>query len=197
MFHRSIPLFARLAMSVALVSTASCLRDKSHDRAAAGTVDTATPAASAITPATGPGVQVTRTDAESVRLATQYKLTKENFAKFLAAAESISVLATRDSSVRNHLRQPIAGVGANELDAGLKWLEFNPAVSNSITVNGLSPRDYFVMAIAIASAEQTKPSAAPPTPVARANAEFLRSRTADVARLHLLQRGTPGVVVTP
>src|SRR5262245_8634242 len=50
-------------------------------------------------------------------------------------------------------------------------------VSNAIAANGLSPRDYFVMAIAIASAEQTKPSAVPPTPVARANAAFLRSRT--------------------
>ena len=45
MSHRSIPLCARLAMSVALVSMASCLRDKSHDGAAAGTVDTASPAA--------------------------------------------------------------------------------------------------------------------------------------------------------
>src|SRR5215468_4222320 len=78
---------------------------------------------------------------ETVRLATQYKLTKENFTKFRAAAESISVLAMRDSSVRNHLRQPITGAGANELDAGLKWLESNPAVSNAIVVNGLSPRD--------------------------------------------------------
>ena len=92
MSHRSIiPLFARVAaaaVSVALVSTAACLRDKSHDRAAAGAVDTASPAASAITPATGPGVQVTRADSESVRLATQFKLTKENFTKLLAAAES-------------------------------------------------------------------------------------------------------------
>jgi hypothetical protein len=101
----------------------------------------------------------------------------------------------RDSSVRNHLRQPIAG--ANELDAGLKWLELNPAVSNAIIANGLSPRDYFVMAIAIASAEQTKPSATPPTPIVRANAAFLRARSGDVEHLHLLQRGTPGVVVTP
>src|SRR5262245_23261593 len=127
MFHRSIPLLARLAVSVALVFMASCLRDKSHDRAAAGTVDTASPAASAITPATAPGVQVTRTDAESLRLATEYKLTNENFTKFVAAAESISVLAMRDSSVCNHLREPMTGAGANELDAGLKWLESNPA----------------------------------------------------------------------
>ena len=150
MIHRSIPRFARLAMSATLVFMASCLRGKSHERAAAGTVDTASPAASATTPATGPGVQVTRSDAESVRLATQYKHTKEDFATFLAAAESISLLAMRDSSVRNHLRQPVAGAGANELDAGLKWLESNPAVSSAIAANELSPRDYFVMAIAIA-----------------------------------------------
>jgi hypothetical protein len=197
MSHRSIPLFARAAMGVALVSMAACLRDKSHDRAAAGAVDTASPAVSSVTPAIGLGVQVTRTDGESVRLATQYKLTKENFTKFLAAAESLSVLAMRDSSVRNHLRQPIAGVGANELDAGLKWLESNAAVNDAIVGNGLSARDYFVMAIAIASAEQTKPSAAPPTPVARANAQFLRTKTREVARLHSLERGTPGAVVTP
>src|SRR5262245_12230521 len=64
MSHRSIiPRFARVvaaaAASVALVSTAACLRDKSHDRAAAEAVDTASPAASAT-----------------------------NFTKFLAAAES-------------------------------------------------------------------------------------------------------------
>jgi hypothetical protein len=197
MAQRSIPLFARAAMSVALVAMASCLRDKSHDRAAGGSVDTASPAASAIPAAVGPGVQVTRTDGESVRLATQFKLTNENFAKFLVAAESLSALAIRDSSVRNHLRQPIADGGANELDAGLKWLGSNGATNNAVTANGLSTRDYFVMAIAIASAEQTKPSAAPPTPVAQANAEFLRTRTRDVVRLHLLERGTPGVVVTP
>jgi hypothetical protein len=192
MSHRSIPLFACAAMSVALVSMAACLRDKSHDRAAAGTVDTASPAASAITPATGLGVQVTRTDSESVRLATQFRLTKENFTKFLAAAESLSVLAKRDSSARNHLRQPIAGAGGNELDAGLKWLESNTAVNNAIVANGLSARDYFVMAIAIPNAEQTKPSAARSTPVARANAQFLRTKTREVARLHSLERGTPG-----
>jgi len=200
MSHRSIiPLFARAAaaataVSVALVSMTACLRDQSHDGAAAGAVDTASPAASAITPATGPGVQVTRTDSESIRLAAQYTLTKENFTKFLAVAESLSVLAMRDSTVRNHLRQPIGGAAANELDAGLKWLESNAAVNNAIVANGLSVRDYFVMAIAIATAEQTKPSVAPPTPVARANAQFLRTKTRDIARLHSLERGTPGAV---
>jgi hypothetical protein len=197
MSHRSIiRLFARGVMSVTLVSMTACLRDKSHEGAAGGAVDTASPAgaAAAITPATGLGVQVTRTDSESILLATQYELTKENFTKFLAAAESLSVLAMRDSSVRNHLRQPIAGADANELDAGLKWLESNPAVNNAIVGSGLSAHDYFVMAIAIASAEQTKPSATPPTPVARANAKFLRKKPRELARLHSLQRGTPGPV---
>ena len=194
MSDRSIPLFACAAMSAALVSMTACLRDKSHDRAAAGAVDTASPAASAIIPAMGPGVQVTRTDSESVRLAAQYKLTKERFTKFLAAAESLSVLAMRDSSVRNHLRQPIAGASASELDAGLKWLESNTAVNSAIVANGLSARDYFVMGIAIANAEQAKPSPARPTRVARANTQFLRTRTREVARLHLLERGTPGPV---
>jgi hypothetical protein len=191
---RSVSRFA--AGALALVVAASCLRDQ-QGGAAAGTVDTASPAASAITAATGPGAQVTRTDGASVRTATQFKLTDENFNKFLRAADSLAALQNLDAGVRGHLAQPLADAGSTDADAGLRWLESNAAVSGAIESAGLSVRDYFVMAIAIASAEQTRPSAAPPTPVAKDNAEFVRRRSADVARLHTLESGKPKIVITP
>lgn len=193
----SVRSVSRIAIgALALVVTASCLRDQ-KERAAAGAIDTASPSASAITATTGPGAQVTRTDGASVRAATQFKLTDENFNKFLRAADSLAALQSRDASVRSHLTQPLADAGSTDADAGLRWLESNAAVSNAIGSAGLSVRDYFVMAIAIASAEQTLPSAAPPTPVSKDNAEFVRRRSADITRLHTLESGKPKVVITP
>lgn len=182
--------------ALALVVAASCLRDQ-QARDAAGSIDTASPAATAVTPATGPGAQVTRTDGASVRAATQFKLTDENFNKFLRAADSLAALQSHDANVRAHLTQPLADAGSSDADAGLRWLESNAAVNAAIESAGLSARDYFVMAIAIASAEQTRPSAAPPTPVAKDNAEFVRRRASDVARLHTLESGKPRIVITP
>ena len=189
---------ARVASGFAMMLLIwACLRENTPERSDAGTVDTASPAASAVTPATGPGVQVTRTDAASVRLATQFKLTDENFAKFIRAADSVASLASSDSAVRAHLNQPIGDAGATEANAGLKWLETNLSVNNAIIANGLSPHDYYVMAIAIASAEQTDPTAAPPTPVAKHNAEFVRRKTAELKRLHALESNRPRIVITP
>lgn len=187
------------AGALTLVVAASCLREQ-QGGAAAGTVDTvdtASPAATAITPATGPGAQVTRTDAASVRTATQFRLTDENFDKFLRAADSLVARQDRDAAVHKHLTQPLADAGSTDADAGLRWLESNPAVAAAIESAGLSVRDYFVMAIAIASAEQTRPSSAPPTPVAKDNAEFVRRRSADIERLHRLESGKPKIVITP
>lgn len=143
------------------------------------------------TPAVGPLVQVTKTDSRSVRDATGFLITDENLAKFVQASESLAVLRARDPEVRKLSDQNLSEAGSTEADAGLKLLESNTTVSNAITASGLSVRDYFVMAIALASAARfiDDPTAAPPTPSSEKNANFLRQHTADLARLRELSHG--------
>jgi hypothetical protein len=175
-------------------------RDGARD-SAAGAVDSSAARDSSVnamagaTPAIGPLVQVTKTDARSVRDATGYRLTDENFRKFMAAAESLSVLRARDPGVRQLADQRLAEAGSSEEDAGLKLLQSNDAVSKAIESAGLSVRDYFVMGIALASASRfmDTPDAAPPTPATEENARFIRAHASDLARLRHL---TEGAVVT-
>jgi hypothetical protein len=65
---------------------AACGRDHSNDKraSAAGAldtsaIDTAALRTSGATPATGPGIHVTRTDGKSVTRAMRYELTSDNF----------------------------------------------------------------------------------------------------------------------
>ena len=169
------------------------------DSVAGGEVDTGALRMTAATPAVGPGVQVTRTDGKSVTRATRYELTPDNFTKFLAAADSLSALAARDSLERAHLTANITDAGSTDSDAGLKWLESDSAASAAINGAGISVKDYFVQSIAIAAASHfiADPKAAPPTPTLSRNAEFLRSRKSDLDRLDAQRAGKPVVTVTP
>ena len=190
-----------LVATTAIVVAASACSSKSNQmRSAAGSLDTAssTPE-TAVTIAAGPGAQVTATDGASVNKATEYKLTPDNFQHFMAAADSVVVLAGRDSTVRNFLAKDISGAGSSDVDAGLKWLESNAAVNNAINSAGISTRDYYVASIAIADAEQFigSPSAAPATPTGKSNAQFLRSHTADLDHLRALTSKQPTETVTP
>ena len=177
-----------LGALIALVTLAASSNKEAREQAAAGSLDTVTTSA---TPAVGPGVHVTRTDAKSVRRAMEYELTPHNFATFLAAADSLAALAARDSSVRAYVSADLSDAGSPDADAGLRWLEADSLVSNAINSAGISVKDYFVEGIAIAAAERFvgDPKVAPPTPTLTKNAEFLRSRAADLARLRALKMG--------
>ena len=149
---------------------------------------------SATLDAIGPGIQVTPTDEHNVSRAIDLKLTDDNWAKFLRAADSVAALRARDAAVRQHLDAEI--VGAKEDDAGLKWLDAEPKVSAAINNAGLTTKDYFRLGITTAAAMRymNDPKAAPPTPAGRENAEFVRNHQSDIAHLREISRGGPGVV---
>lgn len=197
--HKTTGIWTRtLAAATALAALGAC-RNSGEARQAAGAVDTAVARTTTDVPAEGPAVQVTRTDAKSVALATKYKLTNDNFTKFVAAADSIAALRGRDSTVNSYLSANIDDAGARTQDAGLQYLEANPLVNNAIVSAGISTRDYFVASIAIAGAERfmNHPDAAPPTPTAKDNAEFLRSHQTDLDHLKALRGNRPVIVVKP
>jgi hypothetical protein len=193
-FHRAL-----LASTVLATLVAACSKKPAGEQSSAGTVDTATLHTSAVTQAVGPGVHVTRTDAKSVSRATGFELTPQNFTAFLAVADSLVALEGRDAGMQTYLTANLDDAGSTDVDAGLKYLESNAAVSNAISSAGMSARDYFVEAIAIADASQfmNDPKAAPPTPALSKNAEFLRQHTSDLARLRAQQDNKPAAVVTP
>lgn len=184
----------------------ACGRDRSsdHGASAAGALDTSAADTAALrtsgaTPATGPGIHVTRTDAKSVTRAMRYALTPDNFSHFLAAADSVVAVAGRDSSARAALQTNLTDAGSTDNDAGRKWLEAIGPVNTAINQAGISVKDYFVAGIAIAAAERfvADPKSAPPIPSLAKNAEFLRSHSADLQRLHTQEGLRPVVVSKP
>jgi len=190
---------AVLTAAVAAVLLVGCSKRRDQ-QTAAGSVDTsAGTSLTTVTPAVGPGVQVTRTDEKSERKALEYELTPNNFAKFLAAADSISALQGRDSSTRNYLATNITDAGSTDTDAGLKWLESNDSLNTAINRAGISVRDYYVTSLATAAAARflNDPKAAPGTPTLRKNADFLRTRRTDLEHLTALRDNKPLVTVKP
>jgi hypothetical protein len=155
--------------------------------------DTTRGAISATTAALGPGIQVTPTDEHNVNRSFDLKLTDANWTKFLRAADSIAAIRARDPQVRAHLDQQIAGAKTD--DAGRKWLEAEPTVTAAITAAGLSVKDYYRLGIVTAAASRymNDPSAAPPTPAGRENAEFVRAHRADLEHLRAISRGAPAL----
>lgn len=190
-----------LTAAAAVAVLAGCSGKQGDEQTAAGGVDTAAArtSSSATTPAVGPAVQVTRTDANSVTRALDYELTTENFGKFLAAADSIGALEARDATTRAYLGNNLTDAGSTDADAGLKWLEANDSVSKAINSAGISVRDYFVTSLATAAAARfvDDPKSAPPTPALSKNAEFLRSRRANLDHLQALRDHKPVVTATP
>jgi hypothetical protein len=184
----------------------ACGRDRSNDNraSAAGAIDTSALDTAALrtsgaTPATGPGIHVTRTDGKSVTRSMRYELTSDNFSHFLAAADSVVAVATRDSAARAALQSNLTDAGSTDADAGRKWLEAIAPVNTAINQAGISVKDYFVAGIAIAAAERfmADPKSAPPTPSLSKNAEFLRSHTADLQKLHAQEAIRPVVTSKP
>jgi hypothetical protein len=173
-----------LALSSAVGLLSGC---SGHPRAQAegGSVAAESVRATPIPVALGPGIHVTRTDSASVARAAAYRLDKKNFAAYMAAADSLYALVQRDSVVRNYLDVTVSDAGAPTADAGRRWLEANDKVSHAITSSGLSVSDYYVASIAVANAEY---ELLHPTATPAANAEFVRTHTVDLARLHRLHR---------
>lgn len=193
-----IRVVASLLVTAAALGACSRGNSTANQQSANGAIDTTSTDLASVQ-AEGPGVQVTRTDSKSVTRSTRYELTPDNFAHFMAAADSLSALAQRDSAVRAYLTQDITDAGAKTMDAGRAWLDANPAVSAAINNAGISTEDYYVQSLAIAAAERyiNDPKAAPPTPTLKKNAEFLRSHQADLSLLQSLRLGKPLVVVKP
>jgi hypothetical protein len=201
---------AALALGAALTAC-SRSENKTTDSAAgnvaaaAGTVDTGL--TNAATPVAGGTAQITPMDAKSVEHATEYKLTEDNFRRFIAASDSLMALRRRDSQVNAMFEKQVSDAGVatrtDEPNAGRKRLEDNPRINNAIVSAGMSAKDYFVASIAIAQAERFMgdPKSAPPTPTLPANAEFLRRHQTGLAKIHQLEQtsGTsaPPVTATP
>lgn len=199
MLNTSINAHRLMAALATTALVAACSSRAKNNDTAAGQIDTAAMRTSGVTPAAGPGVHVTGTDGKSVTRAMRYELTPQNFAAFLAAADSIVALEARDQATRNYLTQPAIDSGTLRTDAGLKYLEANDAVNRAITGAGLSVKDYFVASIAIAAAERfiADPKSAPPTPSLTKNAEFLRAHRLELDRLRAQREGKPVITSTP
>ena len=158
----------------------------SNGSVAAPASDTTNGAISATVQALGPGIQVTPTDQHNVNRAFDYKLTDNDWSRFLKAADTVAALRARDAEVRTYLSSQI--VGAKTDDAGEKWLEANPKVSGAITSAGLTVKDYYRLGLVTAEATRfiNNPASAPPTPAGRANAEFVAKHKADIEHLRTI-----------
>jgi hypothetical protein len=184
--------------SAALVVGACSRQDRTTTDSAAGAVSadkTDIGHALSVTPAAGGAAQVTSTDAKSVRLATEYKLTDENFAKFVKAGDSLAVLRKHDGMVNALLNEQITdaatGTYVSGTNAGVQHLESNARINNAIVSTGMSVPDYFVASIAIAQAERylDDPRAAPPTPAFSSNIKFLQAHRAELQAMRARDKG--------
>ena len=171
-----------VTLTVALAAVAACDRGEIAEDSARLATDTMATTAEP-TPA-GPLPTVPGEDAELVMAATEYEITSENFERFLRASEALSYLRARDAQVRSLLERA-GGTSDTSANSLLDQLEAHPQISQAITSAGMSVRDYYVMAIALAAAQRysANPESAPPTPVGRKNAEWVRGNQAQVARL--------------
>jgi hypothetical protein len=177
---------------------AACSKKPAVEESSAGTVDTSVLKMASVPKAVGPAVQVTKTDSKSVDRSLRYELTPTNFATFMAAADSIAALESRDATTRTYLSNDLTDAGSTDSDAGLKWLQANDSVSAAVQRAGMSVEDYFVQSLAIADATQFigDPKAAPPTPALAKNARFLGDKKSELAHLQSLRDDKPGMTVT-
>jgi len=179
-----------LALITAALALSACNRDnRTTADSAAGSVtsdasDIGHP--TSVTPAAGGAAQVTSTDAKSVRLASEYKLTNENFGQFVKASDTLAVLRQHDGMVKALLNEQISdaatGTYVSDYDAGVQHLQSNARINNAIVSTGMSVPDYFVASIAIAQAERflDNPQTAPPTPALGDNIRFLQQHRAEL-----------------
>lgn len=168
--------------TVALALSACGDSDQAAQDSARFATDTM-PATTSTAPV-GPIPSLPAADGDLMRDALEFQITDENFAKFVRASEALSFLRSRDMNVRSMLEQ--AGTSADTTTGSLlERLESHPQVSQAIANAGMTVRDYYVMAIALANARRhaANPEGAPPTPVGTANAEWLAKNQGQLARL--------------
>ncbi len=189
----------QIALLTAALGVGACSqKDRTTTDSAAGTVsadkvDIGHPLS--VTPAAGGAAQVTSTDAKSVRLASEYKLTPESFAQFVKASDSLAVLRKHDGMVNALLNEQITdaatGTYVSGNNAGVQHLESNAKINNAIVSTGMSVPDYFVASIAIAQAERflDDPKAAPPTPALGDNIKFLQQHKAELEAMRGRDKG--------
>ena len=178
------------ALITAALAVGACSRERgtTADSAAGSVTNDATDIGHpvSVTPAAGGAAQVTSTDAKSVRLATEYRLTPESFAQFVKASDSLAVLRQHDGMVNALLNEQISdaatGTYVSGTNAGVQHLQSNAKINNAIVSTGMSVPDYFVASIAIAQAERflDDPKAAPPTPALGENIKFLQQHRAEL-----------------
>jgi hypothetical protein len=171
-----------------LTGATACGRDdgnRASDSAAGVVPADTTQATTALSPA-APAPQPTAEDAKVVRDALEFKLTEDNLNKFIKAGNSLAFMRARDAQLRGYL-ESIGGSREKNDDAALERLEGHAEISKAINDAGLSVRDYYTMALAIASARRfvDNPAAAPPTPTLSDNAKFLRDRREHLAHLRV------------
>jgi len=175
-------------LAAALMMAISCRGGDSggtSDSAAGVAPADTTQATASLTPA-APAPQPTAEDAKDVRDALEFKLTEDNLNKFIKAGSSLAFLRARDSQVRGYL-ESVAGSREQNDDSALERLQSHPQINKAISDAGLSVRDYYTMALAIASAQRfvDNPNAAPPTPTLSDNAKFLRDHKGHLAHLRV------------
>ena len=176
------------ALALLLTAAAACGRteaDRVSDSAAAVVPADTAPTTTALTPA-APAPQPTAKDADVVRDALEFRLTDDNLNKFIKAGNSLAFLRARDPQIRGYL-ESIGGSREKNDESALERLERNAQISQAISDAGLSVRDYYTMALAIASARRfvDNPAAAPPTPTLSENAKFLRVHKQQLAHLRV------------
>ena len=175
-----IPLALTLTATLALVT--ACDRGAIAEDSARMAADTA-PVSTAPTPA-GPLGTVTAADSDLMMDALAFQITDQSFATFVRASEALSFLRARDMNVRSMLEQ--AGTTADtSTNSLLERLERHPQVSQAIANAGMTVKDYYVMAIALANAQRhaANPETAQPTPAGKANAEWVARNRAQLAKL--------------
>jgi hypothetical protein len=169
---------------------AACSGKDSRARAEGGSVDLGAKRRTAAAAFPGaPGVRVTRTDSRSITEARVYRLTTQNFAAFMVAAERLAALERRDPDVRAYLAVNISDAGAPDAEAGRNWLVANAKARHAIESSGMTVADYYVASISVADAERflNHPKSVPETPALARNARLLQSHGRDLARLRALR----------
>jgi hypothetical protein len=191
MISHATPRAVRMSTALAallLTAAPACGRtaaDRASDSAAGVVPADTTQVTTALIPA-APAPQPTAKDANVVRDALEFKLTEDNLNKFMKAGNSLAFMRARDPQIRGYL-ESIGGSRAKNDEAALERLERDAQISKAITDAGLSVRDYYTMALAIASARRfaDNPKAAPPTPTLSDNAKFLHDHRQHLAHLRV------------
>lgn len=172
---------ARTAAALILVAACGDRKDIAQDSARIA-ADTAP--VTATTPAAGPLGTVAPADGDLMMDALEFGITDQNFATFVKASEALSFLRARDMNVRSMLEQ--TGTTADTSTRSLvERLEKHPQISQAINNAGMTVKDYYVMAIAIANAQRhaASPETAPPTPAGKANAEWVAKNRSQLGKL--------------